>query len=84
MEEEEEEEEIMQRPALKKSKSGATMDTSSSSSSSTVKKKYTNMTIPVTVSLPEATPGTVKICSWNVAGFRAAQKKVCSVILAAR
>lgn len=33
------------------------------------------MTIPEVIEVPPATPGTVKICSWNVAGFRACQKK---------
>lgn len=47
-------------------------------------KQPTNVTLPVLISFPPPTPDTVKIASWNVAGLRAALKKVktCSCSLA--
>lgn len=47
--------------------------TSQASSSS---KQPTNVTIPVVINFAPPTPDTVKIASWNVAGLRAALKKV--------
>ncbi|KAG9019567.1 hypothetical protein FRB90_000475 [Tulasnella sp. 427] len=66
-----------ERP-LKRSKSSVTVieddDVSMAGGSRIL--KYTNMTIPEVIEgIPPATPGTVKICSWNVAGYRACQKK---------
>lgn len=65
--------------ATKKSKSASEANAVASSSAAAAEdapKPFTNMTIPLEIKLPEATPNTVKICSWNVAGLRAAQKKV--------
>ncbi|KAG9046056.1 hypothetical protein FS837_005176 [Tulasnella sp. UAMH 9824] len=65
-----------ERP-LKKSKSTATVidDEDGSVQGGSTVLKYNNKTIPDVIEIPPVTPGTIKICSWNVAGYRACQNK---------
>lgn len=65
----------------KKAKSASEANVAAAATAEDAPKPFTNMTIPVIIKLPEPTPNTVKICSWNVAGLRAAQKKVRPVLL---
>ncbi|KAG8884811.1 hypothetical protein FRB98_002170 [Tulasnella sp. 332] len=69
--------EELRATSSKKAKDGAVNTPSGSTGQTGVPAKQpTNMTLPAIISFPPPTPDTIKIASWNVAGLRAAFKKI--------